>query len=153
MASTARKFGTDLRNLNPSSSDGKISSFTTKSSSKQPKKKRSSSRHPKKSKDTDKDEGRKPTKKSDYTVHFTAGPLGLQLEPVVRSVMGRDLGCRVVDFVDEVCLPVMKTSQARLAGVISVGDVIIAVDDTPVLSKLYVDIVDLLKSSSEKGGR
>lgn len=34
----------------------------------------------------------------DYTVHFTAGPLGMQLEPVVKSIMGRDLGCKVVAF-------------------------------------------------------
>ena len=33
-----------------------------------------------------------------YSVHFTAGPLGMQLEPVVHSIMGCDLGCRVVSF-------------------------------------------------------
>ena len=36
--------------------------------------------------------------KKDYSVHFTAGPLGMQLEPVVKSIMGRDLGCKVVAF-------------------------------------------------------
>lgn len=54
---------------------------------------------------------------------------------------------------DEVCFPQMKTSQARLANVISIGDVLVGVDGKQVLSKDYTKIISTLKASSTKGGR
>mmetsp|Transcript_15438 Transcript_15438/g.22812 ORF Transcript_15438/g.22812 Transcript_15438/m.22812 type:complete len:157 (+) Transcript_15438:118-588(+) len=89
--------------------------------------------------------------KSDYSVHFTAGPLGMKLEPVVKSIMGRELGCRVVDFIDDLSHNIK--SQARLASIISIGDVITAIDGVQVLSKNYSEIVAMLKTASVNGGR
>ena len=60
---------------------------------------------------------------------------------------------RTFAVVDEVCFPQMRASQARLANVIAIGDVLVAIDGKQILSKSYSDIISLLKSTSGKGGR
>jgi len=78
----------------------------------------------------------------EFSVQFTPGPLGMNLEPVIRS-MDRELGCRVVEFVNvNSTLP----SQARLSRKIHLGDVITSIDGKNMLSKPYDDIIALLKN-------
>lgn len=73
-----------------------------------------------------------------YTVTFQDGPIGLQLEPIID-----DKACRVYGFLDSGDTP----SPARASGQISLGDVIIKVNNSVV--KSYDETIDLLK----RGGR
>ena len=84
------------------------------------------------------------TQDTEYSVQFTPGPIGMKLEPVIKS-MDREIGCRVVKFVNvNATLP----SQARLSKKIQVGDVISSIDGNLVLSKGYDDIISMLKTPS-----
>jgi chromosome segregation ATPase len=86
---------------------------------------------------------------SSYTVEFDYGkPLGMQLEPVIKS-SAREIGCRVVRFIDH--LVYGMESAARTSGQVHVGDVIVAVDGINVLSKSYEGIIEALKSKPQDG--
>jgi len=87
---------------------------------------------------------------SSYTVEFDFNkPLGMQLEPVIKS-SAREIGCRVVRFIDN--LVYGMESAARTSGLVHVGDVIVAIDGINVLSKSYQGIIEALKSKPKDDG-
>lgn len=144
MTTPIRKFGTDLSNARVVKIDKQRKRYTTATP-----KVRKKHNETVVNNEATKTPLSSPCSKSNYSVHFTAGPLGMKLEPVVKSIMGRELGCRVVEFIDDMS----RKSQARLASIISIGDVITAIDGVQVLSMNYPEIVAMLKTSSVNGGR
>ena len=85
-----------------------------------------------------------PRSKSDFTVLFEPGPVGLQLEPVTEEDKN---GCRVVRFVDG---GPKNPGQARKSGKIQPGDLVVQVDDSKVVSKTYEEIISVLKNTKSK---
>ena len=82
-------------------------------------------------------------------MHFEPGPVGLKLEPVVES-MGRQVGCRVLEFADE---GENNPGQARKSGKIRPGDLLLAIDARDVISWNYPDIIALLRRNPGAVGR
>eukprot|EP01031_Cornospumella_fuschlensis_P042179 gene42179-51505_t len=81
--------------------------------------------------------------KVDYSVEFPPGPMGLELEPLIRSAE-REIGCRVKDYY--FALDHDGVNQSFLESKVKVGDIISYVDGQDVRSLPFVQIVDLLKS-------
>lgn len=65
-----------------------------------------------------------------YSVVFRPGSVGLKLEPVVES-MGRQVGCRVLDFADG---GKDDPGQARATKRIRPGDLLVAINGRDVIS-------------------
>jgi hypothetical protein len=80
-----------------------------------------------------------------YSVLFGPGSIGLKLEPVVES-MGREVGCRVLDFADG---GQQDPGQARKTGRIRLGDLLVAINGRDVISWNYPDIIALLRQTAQ----
>jgi len=76
-------------------------------------------------------------------VSFKYGPIGIELEPVVKSG-DREYGSRIVRFVESDENP----SQARLSCKVHIGDVLVAIDSKDITSTPYSDIVRMLTKST-----
>ena len=77
-----------------------------------------------------------------YTVVFPPGQMGLELEPVITS-SERTIGCRVRDYyfgVDHAGI-----DEEYLRANIMIGDIIIKVNEEPVVSMPFERILDLLR--------
>lgn len=85
--------------------------------------------------------------KVDYSVEFPPGPMGLELEPLIKSAE-RELGCRVKDFFYAVGHN--GIDQQVLESKVSVGDVISYVNGEDVRSYPFEQIVELLKSMKDQ---
>ena len=79
-----------------------------------------------------------------YSVTFVPGPIGIQLEPVFETKLGKEEGCRVVRCLDDTDPP----GQAHNTGAIQPGDLLVGVNDTDVSVWNYPDTIRLLKSIS-----
>jgi len=85
----------------------------------------------------------KPPLRIRYKIEFPPGPMGLELDPVIRS-SEREIGCRVKDYyfgmdhkgVDR------KYIETRIA----IGDIVCSINGEDVKSLPFVNIVDKLKS-------
>jgi len=76
-------------------------------------------------------------------VEFPPGPMGLELEPVIRS-SEREIGCRVKDFyfgVDH-----RGIDPDKLQELVNAGDVVTFIGSQNVQSARFSDILDLLRS-------
>eukprot|EP00981_Chlorochromonas_danica_P014541 scaffold8227_cov172-Ochromonas_danica.AAC.1 len=85
--------------------------------------------------------------KVDYSVEFPPGPMGLELEPLIKSAE-RELGCRVKDFFYTVGHS--GIDQQVLESKVSIGDVISYVNGEDVRSYPFEQIVELLKSMKDQ---
>ena len=84
-----------------------------------------------------------------YSVVFQPGSVGLKLEPVVES-MGRQVGCRVLDFADG---GQDDPGQARATKRIRPGDLLVAINGRDVISWNYPDIIALLRQTATANKR
>ncbi len=84
-----------------------------------------------------------------YSVVFRPGSVGLKLEPVVES-MGRQVGCRVLDFADG---GKDDPGQARATKRIRPGDLLVAINGRDVISWNYPDIISLLRHTATANKR
>jgi|AntRauTorckE5430_2_1112549.scaffolds.fasta_scaffold07967_4 hypothetical protein len=89
------------------------------------------------------------TKRSEYTVHFEPGSIGLKLEPVLK-IGKKEFGCRVMKLLTNGKGSTFP-SQALKSGKINVGDVITAFNGKIVTSKSYKEIASMLTSSGDRG--
>jgi len=89
------------------------------------------------------------TKRSEYTVNFEPGSIGLKLEPVLKNGQ-KEFGCRVMKLMTN-GKGSTSPSQASKSGKINVGDVITAINGKTVTSKSYKEIVSMLTSSDDRG--
>ena len=89
-------------------------------------------------------------KRIEYTIHFSPGPIGLKLEPVVRNTTS-EIGCRVLKFVGS--KKNEEPSQAQRSGKINIGDIFVSIDGTNIMSRSYSEIIEILRvsASSTKG--
>lgn len=81
--------------------------------------------------------------KVDYSVEFPPGPMGLELEPLIRSAE-REIGCRVKDYF--FTLDHDGVDRSFLESKVKIGDIISYIDGQDVRSLPFVQIVNLLKS-------
>eukprot|EP00979_Chaetoceros_neogracilis_P010134 scaffold2385_cov193-Chaetoceros_neogracile.AAC.1 len=89
------------------------------------------------------------TKRSEYTVNFEPGSIGLKLEPVLKNGQ-KEFGCRVMKLMTN-GKGSTSPSQASKSGKINVGDVLTAINGKTVTSKSYKEIVSMLTSSDDRG--
>jgi len=82
-----------------------------------------------------------------YSLEFPAGPMGLELEPVIHS-SERKIGCRVKDFYFGVGHS--GIDPAVLQYRVSPGDIIVSIEGEVVLSSKFLDILEMLKSLRER---
>ncbi|KAL7581067.1 hypothetical protein ACA910_005870 [Epithemia clementina (nom. ined.)] len=85
------------------------------------------------------------TTRNQYTVSFEPGPIGLELEPGTLPQSGGIPCCRVQRFVDG---GPKAPGPARASGSIQPGDVVVAVNGSPV--KTYDQAIAILKQSSNR---
>jgi hypothetical protein len=78
-----------------------------------------------------------------YEINFPEGPMGLELEPVITS-SERTIGCRVKDFYFG--LEYDGLDRQYLQEHVAIGDIIIKVNDTAVVSLPFSKILDILRS-------
>ena len=88
-------------------------------------------------------------KRSEYTVNFEPGSIGLKLEPVLKNGQ-KEFGCRVMKLMTN-GKGSNSPSQAVKSGKINIGDVLTAVNGKNVTSKSYKEIVSMLTSSGKRG--
>ena len=84
-------------------------------------------------------------KRVEYTIHFSPGPIGLKLEPVVRNTHS-EIGCRVMKFVESKKND--KLSQAQRSGKINIGDIFVSIEGTNIMSRSYSEIIEILRAST-----
>lgn len=78
-----------------------------------------------------------------YSINFPPGPMGLELEPVIKS-SEREIGCRVKDYYYSVNH--YGIDPAYLESQVAIGDIICSVNDLDVKSMPFKDIVERLRS-------
>jgi hypothetical protein len=76
-------------------------------------------------------------------VEFPPGPMGLVLEPVIRS-SEREIGCRVKDYYFGVNHTGIDAE--KLQELVEIGDVVTFIGSKNVQSARFSDILDLLRS-------
>jgi hypothetical protein len=81
--------------------------------------------------------------KVDYSVDFPPGPMGLELEPVIKSAE-REIGCRIKDFF--FTFDHDGVDQSYLESKVKIGDIVSYVNGEDVRSQPFVQIVELLKA-------
>jgi hypothetical protein len=77
-----------------------------------------------------------------YKIEFPPGPMGLELEPVIKS-SERELGCRVKDFYFSIDHD--GVDQKYIEDRVSVGDIVCSINGEDIRSLPFISIVEKLR--------